>query len=103
MLKLIKTAGHSMAPVLKDGDYVLAFTGFIWPALRFIPGRVYLINHPDLGLLIKRLSRETPQGRLIFAGDNPASNSGHILGDIEKARVTARALLKIHKKGLSIL
>jgi len=92
-----------MAPTISAGDYVVAFTRFIRPAPRLKSGRIYLINHSDLGLIIKRFERETVQGRLIFSGDNRASNSGHILGEIEKARVIARAFLKIHKRGVSIL
>ena len=79
-----------MAPTLQDGDYVVT-----WPARTYVVGRVYLINHSDLGLIIKRLERETSDGRLIFAGDNPVSNSGDILGRIKKTRVRSRALLKI--------
>ena len=87
--------GQSMAPALQDGDYVLSI-----PARKYIAGRVYLIDHSDLGLIIKRLEREGPDQRLIFAGDNPVSNSGDILGRIDKARVKSRALLKLSRKGL---
>lgn len=103
MIKIIKVAGQSMAPTLLHGDYVLTLTNAIWPGSRLKPGRVYIINHSELGLIIKRLERETPQGRLVFKGDNPASNSGHILGEIEKARVHACAYLRLHKKGLSLI
>ena len=87
-----------MAPTLQDGDYVVC-----WPARSFDVGRVFIIDHSDLGLIIKRLEREAPDGRLIFAGDNPVSNSGNILGTIEKARVKTRAFLKISSKGLKRL
>ena len=55
-----------MAPTLLDGDYVLTKS-----ASTYDVGRIYLIDHSDLGLIIKRLEREAPDGRLIFAGDNP--------------------------------
>ena len=98
MLKIIKVRGQSMAPTLQDGDYVLTKS-----ASTYDMGRIYLIDHSDLGLIIKRLEREAPDGRLIFAGDNPVSNSGNILGTIEKARVRTRAFLKISRKGIKRL
>ena len=87
-----------MAPTLLDGDYVLTKS-----ANTYDVGRIYLIDHSDLGLIIKRLERESPDGRLIFAGDNPVSNSGNILGTIEKARVRARAFLRLSPKGCNRL
>ena len=87
-----------MAPTLLNGDYVLTKS-----ASTYDVGRIYLIDHSDLGLIIKRLEREAPDGRLIFAGDNPVSNSGNILGAIKKARVRTRAFLKISRKGIKRL
>ena len=87
-----------MAPTLQDGDYVITL-----PVRTYHVGRVFIIDHSDLGLIIKRLEREDPDGRLIISGDNPVSNSGNILGTIEKARVTTRAFLKISSKGLKRL
>ena len=87
-----------MAPTLQDGDYVL-----IWPARTYDVGRVYCIDHSDLGLIIKRLERESSDGRLIVYGDNPVSNSGDILGRIEKTRVRARAIIHYGSKGLKRL
>ena len=98
MFKIIKVRGQSMAPTLQDGDYVLTR-----PVRTYDVGRVFIIDHSDLGLIIKRLEREAPDGRLIFAGDNPVSNSGNILGTIEKARVKTRAFLKISRKGIKRL
>ena len=87
-----------MAPTLQDGDYVLT-----WPARTYVVGRVYCIDHSDLGLIIKRLERETSDGRLSFYGDNPVSNSGDILGRIEKTRVRARAIIHYGSSGLKRL
>jgi len=103
MIKIIKVAGQSMAPTLQGGDYVLTLPVNIWPARRFKAGRVYIIDHPDLGLIIKRLTRQTAAGRLVFSGDNAASNSGHILGEIKKTRVRARAYLHIRKSGIRFI
>jgi len=87
-----------MAPTLQDGDYVITL-----PVRTYHVGRVFIIDHSELGLIIKRLERVSMDGRLIFAGGNPVSNSGDILGKIEKARVRARAVLKLSAKGLKRL
>jgi len=92
-----------MAPTLQNGDYVMTFSAPFHSARRFKAGKIYIINHSDLGLIIKRLKTETAQGRLIFEGDNHISNSGHILGGIEKARVKARAVLQISKKSVKLI
>ena len=84
-----------MAPTLQDGDYVITL-----PVRTYHVGRVFIIDHSELGLIIKRLERVSMDGRLIFAGDNPVSNSGNILGTIEKARIKTRAFLKISRSGL---
>jgi phage repressor protein C with HTH and peptisase S24 domain len=92
-----------MAPTLQSGDYVLTYPAYIWPARRLKAGRVYIIDHSDMGRIIKRLMRELEDGRLVFAGDNPVSNSGDILGRIEKTRITARAFLHISAKRISLI
>ena len=98
MFQIIKVRGQSMAPTFQDGDYILA-RRITKPNYKFKIGNIYLIDHIDLGLIIKRLDQETADGRLIVSGDNPVSNSGDILGHIDKTRVRARALLKISSKG----
>ena len=87
-----------MAPTLSDGDYLLTKSVSTYDV-----GRIYIIHHSDLGLIVKRLEREGADGRFIFAGDNPVSNSGDILGSIEKARVKARAVLRMSSRGIKRL
>jgi len=87
-----------MAPTLCDGDYVITFKLRL-PKI----GKIYIINHSDLGRIIKRLKDVDGDGRLIFAGDNPVSNSGDILGRIKKERIIARAFVKITKSSIGWL
>lgn len=90
IFKLIKISGQSMSPTLEDGDYVLT----IKPrSIR--PGLIYVINHSDLGRIVKRCSGQDGD-RYTFSGDNPAS-SDSIIGRVDPARIVGRALLRIHQ------
>ena len=94
MLRLIKVVGDSMSPTLKDGDYVLT----IKPrSMR--PGFIYVLNHSDLGRIIKRSDR-IENGRYYFTGDNPASTPRALIGPVAKDRIIGRAVFKISKNGL---
>ncbi|MBL4853289.1 MAG: S24/S26 family peptidase [Robiginitomaculum sp.] len=86
-----------MSPTLNDGDYVLT----IKPrSLR--AGFIYVVEHGDLGRIIKRLDR-TQNDRYYFKGDNPKSTPGTVIGPVTAPRITARALLKISKRGIGKL
>ncbi len=83
-----------MSPALKDGDYVLTLK----PRL-FRPGFIYVINHIDLGRIIKRLDRAEGD-RIWVSGDNPASTPGAIIAQVTKDRVIGRAVLAITTSGI---
>ena len=86
-----------MAPVLMDGDYVLMIK-----ARSFRPGFIYVINHSDLGRIIKRLDRVENE-HLIVSGDNAASAPSSIIAPVATSRVLGRARLAITKSGLKRL
>ena len=82
-----------MAPTLRDGDIV--FTVKAKPAaLR--SGFIYVINHSDLGSIIKRLgARDNDRYRL--TADNPASTPSAIMGRVEPERITHRVVFAAGK------
>lgn len=85
-----------MSPTLEDGDLVLTIE--TKPrALR--TGLIYVIDHPDLGRLIKRLG-DAVGNRYMLIGDNPKSTPSTVIGPTETARITRRAILRISSKGL---
>ena len=94
MLKLVKITGDSMSPVLSDGDYVLTKK-----PRRLTPGLIYVIDHSDLGRIIKRLG-STKHDRCFFLGDNPASTPSAVIGAVEKSRVVGQVILVIGKSGI---
>lgn len=88
-----------MAPTLRADDIVL--TVKTKPAaLR--SGLIYVIDHSDLGKVIKRLGAYE-NGRYKLIGDNPASTPASVMGTVEPERITRRAVLAIGSKTLKRL
>ena len=82
-----------MAPTLRDGDIV--FTVKSKPAaLR--SGFIYVINHSDLGSIIKRLG-ERDKDRYRLTADNPTSTPSAIMGRVEPERITHRVIFAAGK------
>lgn len=84
-----------MSPTLEDGDYVITKKPRLYKA-----GLIYVINHIDLGRIIKRL-QDTKHSKCFFIGDNPkASTPSSIIGAVDKDRVIGQIILVIGPKGL---
>jgi len=95
MLRLVKVTGQSMSPTLEDGDYVLTKKPRLYRA-----GLIYVINHSELGRIIKRL-QDTKHNKCLFIGDNSkASTPSSLIGAVEKDRVVGQVILIIGPKGL---
>jgi len=95
VFKLVKVTGQSMSPTLEDGDYVLTKKPRLYQA-----GLIYVINHIDLGRIIKRLERSDAD-RYFFIGDNPkASTPDSLIGAVEQSRIIGQVWLIIGPKGL---
>ena len=86
-----------MSPALNDGDYILTIT-----PRRLRPGFIYIVDHPDLGRIVKRLQR-IENTRYYFTGDNPKSTPSTVMGPIVRERITARAILQTSRKGIKLL
>ena len=97
MLRLIKVVGDSMSPIIVSGDYILTLKP---RSLR--SGFIYVVNHSDLGQIIKRLER-IENDRCFFKGDNSTSTPSTLMGPVTKDRVVGRAILRISKSGLNNL
>ena len=84
-----------MSPGLNDGDYVVTKR-----ARKFIPGFIYVVNHIDLGRIIKRLKAFENQ-RLILSGDNQNSTPDSLIAPTTPDRVIGQVVLVISKSGIS--
>ena len=84
-----------MSPTLEDGDYIITKKPRLYRA-----GLIYVINHIDLGRIVKRL-QDTKHDKCFFIGDNPkASTPSSLIYAVDKARVVGQALYVISPKGL---
>ena len=82
-----------MSPTLKDGDYVLTKKPRLVQA-----GLIYVINHSDLGRIIKRL-QDTKHDRFFLIGDNPkASTPSSLMGAVERERIKVRSFGLLARK-----
>ncbi|PHR58228.1 MAG: hypothetical protein COA43_10710 [Robiginitomaculum sp.] len=98
-MKILKVDGESMSPTLNAGDYVVCKN--IKPrSIR--PGLIYIINHSDLGRIIKRV-HIAEDGQYMLSGDHPSSTPSAVMGPIKKERIVQRALFVISKSGLKKL
>lgn len=95
MLNLVKIRGDSMLPTLSDGDTVITTKPRTIRA-----GLIYVVNHSDLGLIIKRLDSFDNSGRARLSGDNPGSTPSAVMGTIETERFIGRARFAFGKSGL---
>ena len=96
MIKLVKVTGNSMSPTLVDGDYVLIRKPRRQRKLTL--GLIYVINHSELGRIIKRLG-DMKHDRCFFIGDNPSSTPSTVIGAVESSRVIGQVILAIGKSG----
>ena len=84
-----------MTPTLFDGDILIITKP---RALR--AGLIYVINHSDLGRIVKRIDSFDERGRVELSGDNPASTPSAVMGTVEPSRLIGRALFSIGKSGV---
>ena len=96
MIKLVKVTGNSMSPTLVDGDYVLIRKPRRQRKLTL--GLIYVINHSELGRIIKRLG-DMKHDRCFFIGDNPSSTPSTVIGAVESSRVIGQVIWVIGKSG----
>jgi len=95
MLKIIKVSGDSMLPTLEDGDYVITKKPRLFQA-----GLLYVINHSDLGRIIKRLEKFEGD-KFFFVGDNvQASTPAGLIGAVEADRIVGQVIKIIGPKGI---
>lgn len=82
-----------MAPTLLDGDFVLALGSRYARAPR--AGDVVLVEHRELGLIVKRVRGLIGPDALQLAGDGALSTPTESLGDVPLGAVQGRVLLCI--------
>ncbi|MEM8981387.1 MAG: S24/S26 family peptidase [Pseudomonadota bacterium] len=86
--RLVRVRGNSMQPSFNDGDVCLA----VPLPRRFLgSGTVVLLDHPALGLLIKRVDTHGANG-VTVRGDNPRHDVGVQLGTLPWPQIVGRVV-----------
>lgn len=86
MIGRVAVAGHSMEPVLHDGDWLI-YASFLAPR----PGDVVVARDPSepRRWLVKRVREISPEA-LVLAGEVP----GHDAGPVPRAHLVGRVVLR---------
>ena len=92
---IARVDGDSMAPTLLDGDYVVARQGPV------DAGAVALVEHPSLGLLIKRIESRDANGGYRLTGDNITSTPAEMFGVIKADKIRFVVRWRISPEGMS--
>ncbi len=82
----------SMEPTLSDGDYVVAITKWWRPR----KDKLAVVNHPDLGILIKRVS-QCLKDSYRLTSDHPAGADAATIGAISKQQMIGEVVFSIRK------
>ncbi len=91
MLRIFRVKGESMQPVLYEGDFVVALVAFRW-AKRARPGRKLVVQHPEYGVIIKRVVSVEPDGSCWLGSDNQSGISTQQIGKITPSQIIGRVL-----------
>lgn len=97
-LGIHRVQGLSMTPNFLHDDYVLTFR---WRFSRFRVGDVVVVRHPSLGTIIKRIAQMDDRGRLLLAGDHPASTDSATLGWQSPERLLGAVWWRVTSKRFS--
>jgi len=93
--------GSSLAPRIRDGDFVLVSRVPLW-LRRPAAGDVVVFHQPDYGQLIKRVERVLPDGRLFVRGEDIDSVDSRRFGPLPPRAVQGLVVAHIRPshKGL---
>ena len=92
LFKVHRISGDSMSPAFLAGDYVVSFR---WPLTPLREGDVLVVNHPSLGVIIKRVASILPEGQFTLKGDNPQSTSSETMGCLSRKHLIGRVFWRI--------
>lgn len=93
MFKIVKVRGASMRPTLALGDYLI-----ITKARVLRPGFVVLVDHPEYGIIVKRVKSVNGE-TFRLEGDGHVTTTTHELGDIQMSHLIGRAKWAVKPKG----
>ena len=88
-----------MYPTVNDGDFIVAKNYKTKP----IQGSVAVIQHPSLGVLIKRITSTSQPQTFMTRGDNKISHDSSAVGLVSDKEIKYQAIWRLSPKGISKL
>lgn len=88
--RICKVTGHSMAPLIPSGSYVLVNN---W--LNLIPvkaGQQVMLNHPDFGFSVTTVALVDRYGFIWSKGENATCLPVERLGPVDKSQLVGRVI-----------
>ena len=93
MLKFIKVTGRSLSPEYQEGDYVMVVT---FPFFPFKRGSTIVFQHPDYGVMIKKIETISEDG-IHVTGSHPDSVDSRRFGPVNREAVMGVVVWHIRK------
>jgi len=94
MLSVVKVQGVSMAPRLKEGDYVVI--NRFYPRIKV--GHLVVVDHATYQHMIKRVQKINSNGSLWLTGENENSVRPEAMGWVPEARILGKVIFCIRAK-----
>lgn len=82
-----RVQGHSMWPWAGPGDYLLIVACH---TRHLRTGTVVVIEHPAIGVIVKRIERVTDEGHIALRGEATSSSASEALGLVHRDRIIGR-------------
>jgi nickel-type superoxide dismutase maturation protease len=97
MLQIIKVSGDSLSPEILEGDFVLVSKiPFSLNSLQV--GDLVVFNHPDYGLLIKRIAAVSADRQSFqVTGAHPFSVDSRQFGPVGRQALVGKVIWHIHR------
>ena len=87
-----------MSPTLGDGDFVITKKKHPLSV-----GKVVIIEHPELGRIIKRIVSLDGKGGFLVSGDNYNTTPTEIIGLVNERSITYTVICRVSLSGFSKL
>lgn len=96
MIRVWRVRGNSLAPEVKDGEFVLAVNFPILFSLH--NGDKVLFHHPQYGVLIKEVKAIDAQHHTVWVeGSHPYSVDSRSFGPIDREHILGKVIWHIRK------
>lgn len=100
MIQIIRVTGSSLSPDFQEGDFVVIVKiPFLLHLKRIKPGDVMVFNHPDYGVMMKRVQRiSAADGEIFVLGTHPSSVDSRQFGPIRQGNLIGKVIWHISRK-----